>query len=112
MDYDSREDSDSITDIEGDEDIDDSFSDDLLAGSNVKICSNENQSSLPFDLNSHLSFISMHDKLRPFVVPPILLNGKRSARKMKLVTIQLFVRDGVGELESQSGRKNSKVRVL
>ena len=37
MDYDSREDSDSIADIEGDEDIDDSFSDDLLAGSDVEI---------------------------------------------------------------------------
>ena len=74
--------------------------------------SNENWSSLPFDLNSHLSFISMCDKLRPFVVPPILLNGKRPTCKMKLVMIQLFVKDGVRELESQSGRKNSKVRIL
>ena len=37
MDYDSKEESNSIADIEGDEDIDDSFSDDLLAGSDVKI---------------------------------------------------------------------------
>ena len=72
--------------------------------------SNENRSSLPFDLNSHLSFASMCDKLRPFVVPPTLNNGKKSTHKMKLVTIILSVRDG--ELESQSGGKNSKVSEL
>ena len=38
MDYNSREDSDSIADIEVDEHIDNSFSDDLLAGSDVEIC--------------------------------------------------------------------------
>ena len=72
--------------------------------------SNKNRSSLPFDLNSHLSFASMRNKLRPFVVPPTLNNGKKSTRKMKLVTIILSVRDG--ELESQSGGKNSKVSEL
>ena len=72
--------------------------------------SNENHSSLPFDLNSHLSFASMCNKLRPFVVPPTLNNGKKSTRKMKLVTIILSVRDG--ELESQSSGKNSKVSEL
>ena len=72
--------------------------------------SNKNCSSLPFDLNSHLSFASMRNKLRPFVVPPTLNNGKKSTRKIKLVTIILSVRDG--ELESQSGGKNSKVSEL
>ena len=83
----------------------------FLSKMELQYCfSNENRSSLPFDLNSHLSFASMCNKLRPFVVPPTLNNGKKSTHKMKLVTIILSVRDG--ELESQSGGKNSKVSEL
>ena len=71
--------------------------------------SNENRSSLPFNLNSHISFGLMCDKLRQFVVPPMLNNGKRSTCKMKLVTVQLFNRDAVGETENHSDGKKSKV---
>ena len=70
---------------------------------------NENRSSLPFNLNSHISFESMCDKLRPFVVPPMLNNGKRPTHKMKLVTVQLFNRDAVGETKNCSDGKKSKV---
>ena len=71
--------------------------------------SNENRSSLPFDLNSHISFGSMCNKLTPFVVSPTLNNGKRFTCKMKLVTVQLFNRDAVGETENHSDGKKSKV---
>ena len=73
--------------------------------------SNENKSSLPFDLNSHVSFGLMCDKLRPLVVPPTLKNGKKSTCKMKLVTVKLFNKEAEGE-SRQSGGKNSKVKVL
>ena len=70
--------------------------------------SNENKSSLPFDLNCHTSFGSMCNKLRPFVVPPTLNNGKKSSHKMKVVTVALFNRNA--EEEDHAVKKTSKVR--
>ena len=72
--------------------------------------SNTGNKSLPFDLNSHVTFGSMCNKLRPFVVPPTLKSGKKSTRPMKLVTIKLFNKDTGGEVV-HSGGKNSKVTV-
>ena len=43
------------------------------------------------------------------MVPPMLNNGKRSTCKIKLVMVQLFNRDAVGETENCSDGKNSKV---
>ena len=73
--------------------------------------SNKNKKSLPFDLNSHMSFGSMCNKLRPFVVPETLKNMKKSTRKMKLVTVTLFNRDAEGE-DHCSSAKNPKVSAL
>ena len=73
--------------------------------------SNENKSSLPFDLNSHVLFGLMCNKLRPLVVPPTLKNGKKSTHKMKLITVKLFNKEAEGESRQSSG-KNSKVKVL
>ena len=74
--------------------------------------SNENKSSLPFDLNSHASFGSMHDKLEPLVVQPLLKNGKRSTCKMKIVTVKLFNKGVEGETEVCSSGKHLKVSLL
>ena len=73
--------------------------------------SNENKKSLPFDLNSHMSFRSMCNKLRPFIVQETLKNGKKSTHKMMLVMVLLFNRDTEGE-DSHSGVKNSKASAL
>ena len=70
--------------------------------------SNKNKTSLPFDLNSHMSFGSISHKVRPLVVPVTLKNGKKSTHNMKVVTIKLFNRDAEGEGHG-SGVKNSKV---
>ena len=73
--------------------------------------SNENKKLLPFDLNSHMSFGSMCNKLRPFVVPETLKNRKKSTCKMKLVMVMLFNRDAEGE-DHHSSAKNPKVSAL
>ena len=72
--------------------------------------SNENKTSLPFNLNSHMSFGSISHKLRPLVMPATLKNGKKSAHKMKVVMVKLFNRDTEGEGHGSSV-KNSKVSV-
>ena len=66
--------------------------------------SNENISSLPFDLNSHVLFGLMCDKLRPLVVLPTVKNGKKSTCKMKLVMVKLFNKEAEGESCQSGGR--------
>ena len=73
--------------------------------------SNAASKSLPFDLNSHVMFGSMCTKLKPFVVPPTLKNGKKSTYAMKLITVKLFNGD-TGREAVRSGVKNSKVMLL
>ena len=68
--------------------------------------SNNNKKLLPFDLNSHMLFGSMCNKLRLFVVLEILKNGRKSTHKMKLVTVTLFNKDTEGE-DCCSSTKNS-----
>ena len=73
--------------------------------------SNENKTALPFNLDSQESYVAMCDKLEPLVVPEILKNGKRSTRKRKLVTIQLFDKvKNADESGSRKSGKDSKVR--
>jgi hypothetical protein len=69
--------------------------------------SNEKNNSLPFDLRSHDDYIEMCDQLRPFVIPRILANGKRSKTVRKLVTVQLF--NNLKGMEEVSGEKGVKV---
>jgi len=52
--------------------------------------STDNKESLPLDLTSPQNLQIMMTLLRPLVVPPILSNGRRSTRKMKPVTVQVF----------------------
>lgn len=52
--------------------------------------SSENKDSLPCDLTSQQQFTTMLLRLRPLVVPAMLTNGQRSARKMKAVAVQIF----------------------
>jgi hypothetical protein len=72
--------------------------------------SNEKKTALPFNLDSHESYVAMCDKLEPLVVPEILKNGQRSTRKRKLVTIQLFDKAKNAEDNSGSSGKSGKVR--
>ena len=72
--------------------------------------SNTGAKSLPFDLNSHVTFGSLCNKLWLWIVPETLNNGKKSTHRMKLVTVKLFNRDTGGGVVHSSG-KNSKVKV-
>lgn len=72
--------------------------------------SNEQKASLPFDLDSDEAYKEMRDKLEPLVVPEILKSGKRSTRKKKLVTVQLFDKNAEGD--GGPGGKSTKVRTL
>jgi len=67
--------------------------------------SNEKTNSLPFDLRSYDDYDEMRDQLRPFILPRILANGKRSKTVRKLVIVQLFNRG----MEEVSGEKGVKV---
>ena len=73
--------------------------------------SNKNKKSFSFDLSLHTSFGSMCNKLKPFVVPESLKNGKKSICKVKLVMVTLFNGDTEGEDHCFS-MKNSKVSAL
>jgi hypothetical protein len=70
--------------------------------------SNEKQNFLPFDFDSHIAYVEMHDQLRSFIVPKILVNGKPSKTVRKLVMVQLFNKDAEGD--GVSGGKGAKVR--
>jgi len=72
--------------------------------------SNEKKTALPFNLDSHESYVAMCDKLEPLVVPEILKNGQRSTRKRKLVTVRLFDKAKNAEDNSGSSGKSGKVR--
>jgi hypothetical protein len=49
--------------------------------------SNKKTNSLPPDLRSYDDYDEMRDQLRPFIVPKILANGKRSKSARKLVMV-------------------------
>lgn len=55
--------------------------------------SSDPKSSLPLDLTTRQHYDTMIALLRPLIVPPRLQNGKRSNRKMKAVTVQVFNKD-------------------
>jgi len=70
--------------------------------------SNKKQNLLPFNLNSHNAYVEMHDQLRSFIVPKILVNGKPLKTVRKLVMVQLFNKGAKGD--GVSGGKGAKVR--
>ena len=49
--------------------------------------------ALPLDLQHENDLKMMLALVQPLIVPPLLANGRRSTRKMKPVTIQIFNRD-------------------
>ncbi|KAF8812202.1 hypothetical protein BYT27DRAFT_7207641 [Phlegmacium glaucopus] len=67
--------------------------------------SNEKNNTLPFNLSSHNDYIKMQDQLKPFVVPKILANSKPSKSARKLVTVQLFNKEGDDIPGPQAGGK-------
>ena len=69
--------------------------------------STDPKGSLPLDLTTQSHFETMIALLRPLIVPPRLQSGKRSNRKMKPVTVQVFNRDD--EPLSAESRGGSKV---
>ena len=71
--------------------------------------SNEQNGSLPFNLDSAESYKEMHDKLKPLIIPEILQNRQQSRQKRKLVTVQLFDKEPA---DGGSGGKNAKVNKL
>ena len=52
--------------------------------------STDNKTDLPFNLTSQSDLDVLHDMLRPLIVSPRLVNGKRSTRKMKEVKVHVF----------------------
>jgi hypothetical protein len=46
--------------------------------------------ALPFNLANENDLKMMLTLVKPLVVPPLLANGRRSTRKMKPVTVQVF----------------------
>lgn len=71
--------------------------------------SNEKSNSLPFDLVSLTDYDEMRDKLKPFVIPKILANGKPSKSARKLVIVQLFDKGMEGVPQAAGGEKIVKV---
>ena len=73
--------------------------------------STDAKGTLPLDLISENHFETLVKLLWPLVVPPLLANGRRSTRKMKAVTVQVFNCNS-GSVESgQGGRKQSSGKV-
>jgi hypothetical protein len=70
--------------------------------------SNEKSNALPFDLVSLEDYHAMCDQLEPLVVPKILKSGKPSKASRKLVTVQLFDKEGL----PASAEKGNKVSNL
>jgi hypothetical protein len=66
--------------------------------------STDRADSLPCDLTSIVQFTDLVTRLRPLIVPPILANGRRSTRKLKPVTIQLFSK-GDGPVSAKTDGK-------
>jgi hypothetical protein len=73
--------------------------------------SSDPKGSLPLDLTTQQHFDTMIALLRPLVVPPRLQSGKRSTRKMKPVTVQVFNKDDepLSQVESRGSGKVSHV---
>jgi hypothetical protein len=65
--------------------------------------STDSSKSLPFDLASQPQLDAMITLLRPLIVPPLLASGKKSTRKMKPVSVQVFNKDD--ELGSHTDEK-------
>ena len=72
--------------------------------------STDAKGSLPVDLTSQQHLDSMVKMLRPLIVPPLLQNGKRSTRKMKAITVQVYNRDD--EQSAVQGQSGSKVSCI
>jgi hypothetical protein len=55
--------------------------------------STDSSKSLPFDLASQQQLDALITLLRPLIIPPRLANGKKSTRKMKSVSVNIFNKD-------------------
>jgi hypothetical protein len=62
--------------------------------------------ALPCDLTSQQQFQALIVRLKPLVVPPVLSNGRRSARVMKPVAVQVFNRDDGDPAVKGDGKVN------
>lgn len=75
--------------------------------------STENKRSLLFDLTSQLDLDALIIRLRPLVVPPINADGRRSTRRMKAVSVQIFNKnDELQSPQNGSGGKVSTMRLV
>ena len=70
--------------------------------------STDHPKSLPFELTSMHHLLNLIKLLRPLIVPPILASGRPSTRKMKPVTVQVFMEGDDAKVVTSDGKVNSR----